>query len=69
MALHTGADSYPRFEEAIDHLRSRCLEDGWWVLDWTLPGRAWFQVNHGPGKPSPGVTRREMGILINLSVG
>ncbi|KAE9367258.1 hypothetical protein N431DRAFT_445914 [Stipitochalara longipes BDJ] len=63
MALLTGVDPDPRLGEAIDHVRSRCLEDGRWALDWSLPGRTWFQVNDGPGKPSPWVTLRAMRIL------
>jgi hypothetical protein len=63
MSLLTGADPDPRLEEAIDHVRSRCLEDGRWALDRSLPGRVWFQVNNGPGKSSPWVTLRAMRVL------
>jgi hypothetical protein len=57
MSLLTGADPDPRLEEAINNVRSRCLEDGRWALDRSLSGRAWFQVNDdGPRKPSPWVT-------------
>jgi len=63
VALFTGADPDPRLKEGIDHVRSKCLENGRWALDWTLPGRSWFQVNEGPGKPSPWVTLRAMRVL------
>ncbi|WEX11215.1 squalene cyclase [Chelativorans sp. AA-79] len=62
-AMVTGADPDPRLGEAINHLRSRRLEDGTWPLDWSLPGRAWFDVNDGPGKPSRWVTLRAMRVL------
>ncbi|KAN0091655.1 hypothetical protein V8E51_017502 [Hyaloscypha variabilis] len=63
MALFTGADPDPRIGEAVDHVRSKCREDGKWASDWSLPGRVWFQVDDGPGKPSPWVTLRAMRIL------
>ena len=62
-ALFTGADPDPRLGEAIDHLRSRRLADGTWPLDWTLKGRAWFDMDEGPGKPSRWVTLRGMRVL------
>jgi hypothetical protein len=62
-ALLTGADADPRLGEAIDHLRSRRLSDGTWPLDWTLKGRAWFDMDEGPGKPSRWVTLRGMRVL------
>jgi hypothetical protein len=59
---NTVADPDSRLAEAIDHVRSRC-QDGVWLLDLCAPGRVWFQVNDGPGKPSPWVTLRAMRIL------
>jgi len=59
----TGADPDRRLGEAIDHVRSRRLEDGTWPLDWSLPGRVWFDVDDGVGKPSRWVTLRAMRVL------
>lgn len=62
-AMLSGADPDPRLQEAIDHLRARRLEDGTWPLDWRLPGRVWFDMDDGPGKPSRWVTLRAMRVL------
>lgn len=62
-AALTGAAPDPRLGEAVDHVRARRLEDGTWPLDWSLPGRVWFDVNDGPGKPSRWVTLRAMRVL------
>jgi len=53
----------PRLSEAVDHVRSRRLEKGSWLLDWTPPGRVWFEVDDGAGEPSPWVTLRAMRVL------
>jgi hypothetical protein len=62
-AMLTGADPDPRLSEAIDHVRSRRLEDGTWPLDWSLRGRVWFELGEDPGKPSRWVTLRAMRVL------
>ena len=62
-AMLTGADPDPRLREAIDHVRSRRSNDGTWPLDWSLPGRVWFEVDDGQGKPSRWVTLRAMRVL------
>ena len=59
----TDAVPDPRLGEAIDHLRSRRLADGTWPLDWSLPGRVWFEVDYGAGKPSRWVTLQAMRVL------
>jgi hypothetical protein len=59
----TGADPDPRAGEAIDHVRSRRLEDGTWPLDWSPAGRVWFEVDDRQGKPSRWVTLRAMRVL------
>lgn len=59
----TGAAPDPRLGEAVDHVRSRRLADGTWLLDRSLPGRVWFDVNDGAGKPSRWVTLRAMRVL------
>lgn len=62
-AIQTGTEPDPRLGEAIDHLRSRRLPDGTWPLDWSPPGRVWFEVDDGQGKPSRWVTLRAMRVL------
>ncbi len=59
----TGAVPDPRLGDAIDHVRSRRLEDGTWPLDWSPPGRVWFDVDDGQGEPSRWVTLRAMRVL------
>jgi hypothetical protein len=59
-ALYSGAMPDPRLAEAVAHVRSKRREDGTWSLDWDTPGRVWFKVNDGPGKPSPWITLRAM---------
>src|SRR5918999_4294331 len=62
-AILTGAGPDPRLGEAIDHVRSRRLEDGTWPLDWSPTGRVWFEVDDGQGEPSRWVTLRAMRVL------
>jgi hypothetical protein len=62
-AALTGAAPDPRLGEAVDHVRSRRLEDGTWPLNWSPPGRVWFDVGDGAGKPSRWVTLRVMRVL------
>ena len=62
-AALTGAAPDPRLGEAVDHVRSGRLDDGAWLLGWTLPGRVWFEVDYGAGKPSRWVTLRAMRVL------
>jgi hypothetical protein len=62
-AALTGAAPDPRLGEAVGHVRSRRREDGAWNLDASLPGRVWFDVDDGPGKPSRWVTLRAMRVL------
>lgn len=59
----TGTKPDPRLGEAVDRVRSRRLADGTWPLDWSLPGRVWFDVNDRPGEPSRWVTLRAMRVL------
>ena len=53
----------PRLGEAIEHVRFRQSENGTWPLDYTLPGRTWFDMDEGVGKPSRWVTLRAMRVL------
>jgi hypothetical protein len=62
-AALNGAAPDPRLGEAIDHVRSRRLEDGRWRLDWSMPGRVWFEIDDGPGEPSRWVTLRAARVL------
>lgn len=59
----TGAEPDPRLAEAIEHVRSRRLEDGTWPLDWNPEGRTWFDVDDGNGEPSRWITLRAMRVL------
>ncbi|MEX2133772.1 MAG: squalene cyclase [Acidimicrobiia bacterium] len=59
----TGAAPDPRLDEAIEHVRSRRLEDGTWPLDWNPEGRTWFDVDDGNGQPSRWITLRAMRVL------
>ena len=59
----TGAAPDPRLGDAVDRVRSRRLRDGTWPLDWSLPGRVWFELDEGAGKPSRWVTLRAMRVL------
>jgi hypothetical protein len=62
-ATLTGSAPDRRLGEAVDHVRSRRLADGRWCLDWSLPGRVWFDVDGGAGEPSVWVTLRAMRVL------
>jgi hypothetical protein len=58
------ADAWdPRLEEAIEHVRARRRDDGTWALDWSPPGRVWFALDDGPGKPSRWVTLRALRVI------
>jgi hypothetical protein len=62
-AALTGDAPDPRLGEAVEHVRSRRSGDGSWPLDWSLPGRVWFEVDDGAGRPSRWVTLRAMRVL------
>jgi hypothetical protein len=62
-ATVTGAAPDPRLGEAVEYVGSRRLGDGTWPLDWSLPGRVWFEVDSGAGEPSRWVTLRAMRVL------
>jgi hypothetical protein len=59
----TGDAPDPRLAEAVEHVRSRRLEDGRWALDWSPQGRVWFDVNEGEDQPSRWVTLRALRVL------
>ncbi|MFP9139127.1 squalene cyclase [Devosia sp. XGJD_8] len=58
-----GAQPDERLGEAIGILRSKRDESGAWFLDWQTPGRVWFHMDDGPGKPSPWITLRALRVL------
>ncbi len=62
-ALFAGASPDLRLGEAIAILRGKQQADGRWLLDWQLPGRAWFHLNDGPGHPSAWITLKALRIL------
>jgi hypothetical protein len=62
-AALTGGAPDPRLGDAVEHVRSRRLEDGRWPLDRALPGRVWFELDDGAGQPSRWVTLRAMRVL------
>jgi hypothetical protein len=62
-AALTGAAADPRLGEAVDHVRARRSDDGTWPLDWSLPGRVWFDMDEGPGRPSRWITLRALRVL------
>jgi hypothetical protein len=59
----TGAAPDPRLGDAVDRVRSKRREDGTWLLDRSLPGRVWFGMDDGEGKPSRWVTLRASRVL------
>lgn len=62
-ALRAGAPPDPRLGEAIDHLCFRRDENGTWPLDWSPPGRVWFDIDDAAGAPSRWVTLKAMRVL------
>jgi hypothetical protein len=62
-ATLTGAAPDPRLAEAVTHVRGRRREDYTWPLDWSLPGRVWFDVDDGAGNPSRWVTLQATRVL------
>lgn len=63
VSLFTQADPDPRLAGAIDHIRSKQLPEGGWVLDWSASGRTWFEIDEGVGKPSRWLTLRALRVL------
>jgi hypothetical protein len=62
-ATVTGAEPDPRLAEAVAHVRAKRTPAGAWLLDARPPGRVWFDVDDGVGKPSRWVTLRAMRVL------
>ena len=62
-SLLTGSGRDPRLGQAIEHVRSKRLQDSTWPLDQSPPGRVWFEINDGKDKPSRWITLRAMRVL------
>lgn len=62
-AALTAAAPDPRLSEAAGYVRSRRQADGRWLLDRSLPGRTWFDMDSGPGEPSVWITLRATRVL------
>jgi hypothetical protein len=52
-----------RLGPAIEHLQSKCLPDGRWLLDWKAKGEVWFDVDDGVGLPPRWITLRALRVL------
>lgn len=59
----TGATPDPRLAPAIEIVSSKRQDDGTWHLERELPGRVWFDVDDGPGRPSRWLTLHAMRVL------
>lgn len=62
-ALQSGAAPDARLGEAIAIVRSKQTADGVWHLDWQPRGAVWFQMDAGPGTPSPWITLKALRVL------
>jgi hypothetical protein len=61
--LHDETAPDPRLAEAIEHVRSRRLDDGRWPVDWIPTGRSWFGVDDGEDQPSRWITLQALRVL------
>jgi hypothetical protein len=53
----------PRLNAAIERVSVKRQDEGTWLLDKNPKGRVWFDVDAGPGLPSPWITLRALRIL------
>lgn len=58
-----GGSPDPRLDEAVDLLRSKRQSDGTWLLENTHPGKVWFALEDGDGRPSKWNTLRALRVL------
>ena len=58
-----GAEPDERSAEAVELVESKRQEDGRWMLENTFPGRIYFAMDEGDGKPSRWNTLRAMRVL------
>jgi len=63
VSLLHDAEPNPRLKPAVDVVRAKWRADLRWVLDRNLPGRTWFDVDDGEGKPSRWITLRAERVL------
>lgn len=61
--LLSGTAPDERLAAAVELLRGRQRTDGTWVLEELLPGRTWFDLDAGAGRPSRWVTLRALRVL------
>jgi hypothetical protein len=62
-AALTGAAPDPRLVDAVALVGSKRLVEGSWPLDGSPPGRVWFEIDDGAGKPSRWLTLRALRVL------
>lgn len=62
-SLISGAEPDRRLSEAVDHVRSKRTDGSVWKLDWSPPGRVWFDIDDAPGRPSRWITLRALRVL------
>jgi len=53
----------PRIDEALDLVRTKRQPDGRWLLENTHPGKVFFGLEDGDGRPSRWNTLRAMRVL------
>lgn len=58
-----GGSPDPQLDEAVDLLRSKRQSDGTWLLENTHPGKVWFALEDGDGRPSKWNTLRALRVL------
>ena len=59
----TGEPPDDRLAEAVKILADKKQSDGKWSPDTTLKGKIWFEMDHGPGSPSPWITLKALRVL------
>ena len=59
----SGAPPDPRMAEAVDIVRSKEQPDGRWLLEHVHPGRVYFELDEGVGRPSRWNTLRARRVL------
>jgi hypothetical protein len=58
-----GAEPDLRLEEAVELVRSKQRQEGWWLADRVHPGRVHFALDSDPGEPSRWNTLRALRVL------
>jgi hypothetical protein len=60
---NTGRSPDHRFDEAVQLLRSKKQPDGTWLLENTHPGKVYFVLEEGDGRPSRWNSLRALRVL------